>query len=163
MTATASTEPDAPDRLSAQPSRRLTFLALFVRTGTGPSAAHAWGTAKAVLDGTTCKGSYGCSHYYDPREVGGSLNLRCADGSVLGGKYYLVTFVGPPTNVGYGQPNFCNAELPSSAAKAVPISSAGVVSGRRSSKVVLSGPGETDFSEPTTMHVPVGRMRCARL
>jgi hypothetical protein len=22
--------------------------------------------------------------------VGGSLNLRCADGSVLGGKYYLV-------------------------------------------------------------------------
>ena len=78
------------------PNRRLTGVltttlnAEFVPTGTGPSIAHAWGTAKAVLDGTTCKGSYAYSHYYDPREVGGSLNLRCADGSVLGGKYYLV-------------------------------------------------------------------------
>lgn len=61
----------------------------FLRTGTGPAIAHSWGAAEAVLEGVTCVGSYGFSHYHDPREVGGSLNLRCADGSVLGGKFYL--------------------------------------------------------------------------
>lgn len=79
-----------PDRRLITGVLTTTLNAHFVRTSTGPSEAHAWGTAKAVLAGTTCKGSYGFSHYYDPREVGGSLNLRCADGSVLGGKYYLV-------------------------------------------------------------------------
>ena len=77
------------------PDRRLTGVltttlnAEFVGAATGPSITHAWGTAKAVLEGSLCKGTYGYSHYYDPREVGGSLNLRCGDGSVLGGTYYL--------------------------------------------------------------------------
>lgn len=77
------------------PDRRLTGMltislsSAFLRTGTGPSIAHSWGPAKAVLEGVKCTGAYGFSHYHDPREVGGSLNLRCADGSVLGGKFFL--------------------------------------------------------------------------
>ena len=77
------------------PGRRLAGVltvslnSAFLRTGTGPSIAHSWGAASAVLDGASCKGSYAFSHYHDPREVGGSLNLRCSDGSVLGAAFYL--------------------------------------------------------------------------
>lgn len=79
----------------ALPDRRLTgrltigLNSAFLRTGTGPSIAHSWGSARAVFDGTQCSGSYAFSHYHDPREVGGSLNLRCTDGSLIGGTFYL--------------------------------------------------------------------------
>src|SRR5215212_5028427 len=56
---------------------------------------------------------------------------------------------------------FSRAELPSSAANDVPISSAGTVYGRRS-RNEPSG-RVTDFSEPTWTHSPVGSQMRARL
>ena len=60
-----------------------------------------------------------------------------------------------------GQAPFSTAELPSSAAKAVPISSCGVVSGRRSSRVPSGN--VTDLIDPTWTHSPVGSQTRPRL
>ena len=55
-----------------------------VQTGGGAVIVHAWGTADVTLDGQRCTGRFGYSYYYDPPEGGGSLNLSCEDGTVLG-------------------------------------------------------------------------------
>lgn len=55
-----------------------------VQTGGGAVIVHAWGTADVTLDGQRCTGRFGYSYYYDPQEGGGSLNLSCEDGTVLG-------------------------------------------------------------------------------
>jgi hypothetical protein len=51
----------------------------------GPVVAHWWGSAEATLDGHSCSGTFGLSSYRASGEGGGSLHLRCDDGSVLGG------------------------------------------------------------------------------
>jgi hypothetical protein len=72
---------------------RMTFDWSFVPTGGGPVIMHGWGSVEATLDGQACSGSYAFSHYADPVENGGSLNLSCADGSALGARL-VVTEVG---------------------------------------------------------------------
>ena len=48
------------------------------------AVVHAWGQAEVVLDGTRCTGAFAYAYYHDPRETGGSLDLTCEDGAVLG-------------------------------------------------------------------------------
>ena len=63
---------------------RLQGSASYVPTDSGPVVAHSWGTAAVTLDGQACAGTYGYSSYRDSGEGGGSMHLRCEDGSVLG-------------------------------------------------------------------------------
>lgn len=52
----------------------------------GPVVAHMWGTAEVTLDGQSCTGTYGYSFYRDTDEGGGSMHLRCDEGSALGAR-----------------------------------------------------------------------------
>lgn len=45
--------------------------------------AHAWGQVRATFDSTTCDGPFAWSFYRQPQETGGSINLRCDDGSLF--------------------------------------------------------------------------------
>ena len=61
----------------------LTVSSSTVNSAAGPSVVHAWGTARLVLEDTTCTGPFGLSWYYDPAESGGAMHLLCEDGSAL--------------------------------------------------------------------------------
>ena len=63
---------------------RLKTSASYVFTDRGAAVAHQWGTAAVTLDGRSCTGAFGLSSYADSGEGGGSLHLRCDDGSVVG-------------------------------------------------------------------------------
>jgi hypothetical protein len=63
---------------------RLQGSASYVGADSGPVVAHKWGTAEVTVDGQSCTGTYGYSTYRDLDEGGGSLHLRCDEGSVLG-------------------------------------------------------------------------------
>ena len=63
---------------------RLVGGASTVSVASYPAVVHAWGQAEVVLDGTRCTGAFAYAYYHDPRESGGSLNLTCEDGAVLG-------------------------------------------------------------------------------
>jgi hypothetical protein len=52
---------------------------------TGPPVNHAWGSLTGQLDSASCTGSLAYSFYRDG-PVGGTIFLRCADGSSLGGE-----------------------------------------------------------------------------
>jgi hypothetical protein len=52
---------------------------------TGPSVNHAWGSLTGEIDSVPCTGSVAYSFYRDGL-TGGTLFLRCADGSTLGGE-----------------------------------------------------------------------------
>lgn len=63
---------------------RLKGSGSYVLNDSGPLVAHMWGTAEVTFDGQTCTGTYGYSSYRDSDEGGGSMHLRCDEGSVLG-------------------------------------------------------------------------------
>jgi hypothetical protein len=51
----------------------------------GPPVNHAWGSLTGRVDEVSCTGSLAYSFYRDG-PVGGTISLRCADGSLLGGE-----------------------------------------------------------------------------
>jgi hypothetical protein len=76
---------------------RLTSSASCGFTDVGPVVAHWWGTAELTLDGQWCTGTYGLSSYAHSGEGGGSMHLRCDDGSVLGAAI-KESFDNPPSD-----------------------------------------------------------------
>lgn len=44
---------------------------------------HSWGQVHATFDSTSCDGPITWSFYREPHETGGSMSLRCSDGSLL--------------------------------------------------------------------------------
>jgi hypothetical protein len=52
---------------------------------TGPPVNHAWGSLTGRVDGVSCTGSLAYSFYRDG-PVGGTIFLRCGNGSYLGGE-----------------------------------------------------------------------------
>ena len=66
-------------------------------TSAPPSAHHAWGEAEAELDGAACSGAYGWSYVNLPPASGGSLHLRCDDGSMLAGALNVATIEPSPS------------------------------------------------------------------
>ena len=44
---------------------------------------HEWGEVHASIGSVTCDGSFAWSYYREPHETGGSINLRCDDGSAF--------------------------------------------------------------------------------
>ena len=45
--------------------------------------SHNWGQLDVTFESTTCSGPYAWSSYREPRETGGSMSLRCDDGSLF--------------------------------------------------------------------------------
>lgn len=45
--------------------------------------SHNWGQLDVTFGPTTCSGPFAWSAYREPREAGGSMSLRCSDGSLL--------------------------------------------------------------------------------
>jgi hypothetical protein len=45
--------------------------------------SHSWGQVDVTFGATSCTGPFAKSSYREPRETGGSLSLRCDDGSLL--------------------------------------------------------------------------------
>jgi hypothetical protein len=78
---------------------RLRGSASYVPTDSGPVVAHMWGTAEVTLDGQSCTGTYGYSSYRDTDEGGGSIHLRCDEGTALGATM-TADGVDPPSDDG---------------------------------------------------------------
>lgn len=57
-----------------------------VPTSGGPVVLHGWGEATMSLDGSTCGGSWAMSYYRGSEDGGGSINLACDDGTVVGAR-----------------------------------------------------------------------------
>lgn len=78
---------------------RLRGSASYVVTDLGPTVAHMWGSADVTLDGQSCTGTYAHSAYRSSDDGGGSMQLRCDGGSVVGA---TITAQGtePPTDDG---------------------------------------------------------------
>jgi hypothetical protein len=51
--------------------------------GAGLGILHSWGEMHATFRATTCAGPFAWTFYAEPRATGGSLSLRCDDGSLL--------------------------------------------------------------------------------
>lgn len=71
---------------------RLEGAASYISDQDVVAVSHAWGTAQAELDGTTCQGSFSWSWFAEPREAGGALQLACEDGTVLGAVMVVESF-----------------------------------------------------------------------
>jgi hypothetical protein len=52
---------------------------------TGPVVNHAWGSATGELNGAACDGSIAFT-YFRGGPAGGTMFLRCADGTIVGGR-----------------------------------------------------------------------------
>jgi hypothetical protein len=64
---------------------------------TGPPVNHAWGSLTGRVDGVSCTGSLAYSFYRDG-PVGGTIFMRCADGSYLGGELTSVAIASAGAN-----------------------------------------------------------------
>ena len=80
---------------------QLAFDGSGIPTVSGLTILHGYGTVEAELDGQSCAGTFGMSYYYDPTETGGAMQLRCADGSVLGLSLAVLDH-GPRGGQGFG-------------------------------------------------------------
>jgi hypothetical protein len=65
-----------------------------------PAVLHVWGTVDAVIDDVPCTGAYGWTYFDDPPETGGSLHLRCEDGTVLAARTTVASIDQPDPGVG---------------------------------------------------------------
>ncbi len=64
----------------------LTQNAGLVPTSGGPVVLHGWGDATMSFDATTCRGNWAVSYYRGSDDGGGSLNLACDNGTVVGAR-----------------------------------------------------------------------------
>jgi hypothetical protein len=69
-------------------------------TAPPPMVHHVWGTVDAVIDDVPCTGTYGWTYFDDPPETGGSLHLRCEDGTVLAARTTVASIDQPDPGVG---------------------------------------------------------------
>lgn len=71
------------------PDRRLSGTArlrlFYVDQGPGGESGilHSWGEVDATFGTTACEGPFAWTFYGEPRTTGGSMSLRCDDGSLL--------------------------------------------------------------------------------
>jgi hypothetical protein len=73
---------ELPDRrLAGTASLRLFFVDQ--GAGYGLGILHSWGQVYATFGTTTCEGPFAWTFYGEPRAAGGSMSLRCDDGSLL--------------------------------------------------------------------------------
>jgi hypothetical protein len=73
---------ELPDRwLVGTASLRLFFVDQ--GEGYGLGILHSWGEVYATFGTTTCEGPFAWTFYAEPRATGGSMSLRCDDGSLL--------------------------------------------------------------------------------
>lgn len=73
---------ELPDRLLVG-TARLRLLFTDQGAGYGLGILHSWGQVYATFGTTTCKGPFAWTFYSEPRATGGSMSLRCDDGSLL--------------------------------------------------------------------------------
>lgn len=73
---------ELPDRrLVGQARLRLFFVDQ--GEGSGLGILHSWGEVYATFGTTTCEGPFAWTFYGEPRATGGSMSLRCDDGTLL--------------------------------------------------------------------------------
>jgi hypothetical protein len=73
---------ELPDR-HLTGTTRLSFSFAAQMDGDELRLFHNWGQVFATFGKTNCEGSFAMSFYREPHEAGGSLSLRCDDGSLL--------------------------------------------------------------------------------
>lgn len=108
-----ATSEDVGPRLSGPmqlilPDRHLYgFAELEVSFAANPVSAedlwksHAWGTLHATFEWTTCDGPIAWGFDREPHEAGGSMSLRCDDGSLFAATVTKQRYVDETDNHGY--------------------------------------------------------------
>lgn len=73
---------DLPDRQMVG-FAQIRFSSAFTADDETTNIFHQWGEVGATFDSVTCHGPFAWSFYREPHETGGSINLRCDDGSAF--------------------------------------------------------------------------------